>query len=195
MTRPLNRNRKSAKFREIKARTSRKSEATRLSSDANAAPKVYRNVPKRTKKPLSRIPAPQSERILQRYITGESIREISREEGRARPTVTKIVRSDEVQAYVQAMRERFYGLGTDALAAVQHALQQQKDPQLAYRLLIDLGVVPTAEQRHLIATRATGTLPEGYSPAFMTLARAIYEKAQLFKMPLPEALANGDAQK
>ena len=130
-----------------------------------------------------------------RFIAGQGIRQISREEGRARQTVTKIVRSEKMQAYVQALRERFYGLGDDALSAVQHALQQRKDPQLAYRLLMDIGVVPSAEERHLIATRATGTLPEGYSPAFMTLARAIYEKAQLFKMPLPEALANGDAQK
>src|ERR1019366_6741193 len=195
MSAPLNRKRKSAKFWGIKPRPSRKSEPIGLSSDADGAKKVYRNAPKCTKERPSRIPAPQSERILQRYITGESIREISREEGRARQTVTKIVRSDQMQSYVQAMREHFYGLGDDALAAVQHALQQQKDAQLAYRLLIDIGVVPSAEQRHLIAMRATGTLPEGYSPAFMTLARAIYEKAQLFKMPLPAALVNGDAQK
>jgi hypothetical protein len=195
MSAALNRKRKSAKFRKMKPRSSRKSEPTGLSSDAEAAPKVYRNVPKRTKKPLSRIPAPQSERILQRYITGESIREISREEGRARQTVTKIVRSDQMQSYVQAMREHFYGLGGDALAAVQHALQQQKDAQLAYRLLVDIGVVPTEEQRFFFATQAAGALPEGYSPALMVLVRAMYEKAQLFKMPLPAALADGDAQK
>jgi len=93
------------------------------------------------------------------------------------------------------MRKRFYGLGIDALAAVQHALQRRKDAHLAYRLLVDIGVVPTAEQRHLIATQAAGALPEGYSPALMALARAMYEKAQLFKMPLPAALVNGDAQK
>jgi hypothetical protein len=194
MTAPLNRKRKSAKFGGIKPRTSRKSEPG-LSSDAYGAPKVYRNVPKFTKKRPSRIPAPQSERILQRFIVGQSIREISREEGRARQTVTKIVRSDKVQAYVQGMRERFYGLGDDALAAVQYALQQQKDAQLAYRLLMDIGAVPSAEERHLIATQAAGALPEGYSPALMVLVRAMYEKAQLFKMPLPAALANNDAQK
>src|ERR1019366_8274662 len=152
MSAPSTRKRKSAKSWGIEPRTSRKSEPIGLSSDADGAKKVYRNAPKFTKKQLSRIPAPQSERILQRFIVGQSIREISREEGRARQTVTKIVRSDQMQSYVQAMRERLYGLGGDALAAVQHALQQQKDPQLAYRLLIDLGVVPTAEERHLIAT-------------------------------------------
>ena len=122
MSAPLTRKRKSAKFWRIKPRTSRESEPIGLSSDADGAKKVYRNAPKFTKKRLCRIPAPQSERILQRFIVGQSIREISREEGRARETVTKIVRSDQMQSYVQAMREHFYGLGGDALAAVQHAL-------------------------------------------------------------------------
>src|ERR1035437_2962699 len=93
MTRPLNRKRKSAMFQKIKLRSSRKSEAAGLSSAANAAPKVYRNAPKRTKKPLSRIPAPQTERIMLRFIAGQGIRQISREEGRARQTVTKIGRA------------------------------------------------------------------------------------------------------
>src|SRR5450759_1672230 len=153
---PLTRKRKTAKLRGNKPRTSRKREPIGLSSDADGAKKVYRNAPKFTKKRLSRIPAPQSERILQRFIVGQSIREISREEGRARQTVTKIVRSDRVQAYVQAMRKRFYGLGIDALAAVQHALQRRKDAHLAYRLLVDIGVVPTAEQRFFFATQAAG---------------------------------------
>src|ERR1035441_3411023 len=119
MSAPLTRKRKSAKFWGIKPRTSRESEPIGLSSDADGAKKVYRNAPKFTKERLSRIAAPQSERILQRFIVGQSIREISREEGRARQTVTKIVRSDQMQSYVQGMRERFYGLGDDALAAVQ----------------------------------------------------------------------------
>ena len=193
MSAPLNRKRKSTKFGGIKLRTSRKSEPAGLSSDANGAPKVYRNVPKRTKKPLSRIPAPQSERILQRFIVGQSIREISRGEGRARQTVTKIVRSDKVQAYVQGMRERFYGLGDDALAAVQHALQQQKDAQLAYRLLMDIGVVPTAEQRFFFATQAAGAAmgPGGqqFSPTALMLAQAIVDKCKIFNMPLPAAVS------
>jgi|HubBroStandDraft_6_1064221.scaffolds.fasta_scaffold85863_2 hypothetical protein len=57
---------------------------------------------------------------MQRYAAGQSIREISRKEGRARETITKIVRCDEMQAHVQQMRERFYGLGCEALGAVEH---------------------------------------------------------------------------
>jgi hypothetical protein len=193
MSAALNRKRKSAKFGGIKPRTSRKSEPIGLSSDAGGAPKVYRIAPKLTKKRLSRIPAPQSERILQRFIAGQGIREISREEGRARQTVTKIVRPEKVQAYVQAMRERFYGLGGDALAAVQQALRHQKDAQLAYRLLMDIGVVPTAEQRFFFATQAAGAAmgPGGqqFSPTALMLAQAIVDKCETFDMPLPAALA------
>ncbi len=191
----LNRKRKSAKLRGKKLPTSCKSKPRGLSFDADGSPKVDRNLPKFTKKRQSRIPAPQSERIRQQFIAGQGIREISREEGRARQTVTKIVRSKKMQAYVQAMREKFYGLGDLALAGVQHAVQQQKNGQLAYRLLMDIGVVPTAEQRHSIATQAAGAPPEGYSPAMMMLARAITEKERLFNMPSAlEELANGDAE-
>jgi len=64
---------------------------------------------------------------MQRYVAGESIRRIARQEQRDRATVTKIVRSDEMNTFVQKLRERYYGLGFDALGAMQHALQVQKD--------------------------------------------------------------------
>jgi len=90
---------------------------------------------------------------MQRYISGASIRQIAREEQRDRATVTKIVRSDQMQTFVHEMRERFYGLGFDALGAVQHALQIQKDARIGYQLLTDIGVVPSAEEKHTIATQ------------------------------------------
>jgi hypothetical protein len=80
---------------------------------------------------------------MQRYVAGESIRQIAREEQRDRATVTKIVRSDEMNGVVQKMREQYYGLGFDALDAMQHALQIQKDGRLGHQLLADIGVVPS----------------------------------------------------
>ena len=77
--------------------------------------------PRSTEKLRTIVPPPQSTRIMQRYIGGESIRQIAREEHRDRATVTKIVRSDEMQTFVHQMRERYYGLGFDALDAVQHS--------------------------------------------------------------------------
>src|SRR5882724_6165650 len=83
--------------------------------------KIVQSIPKSTKAPRTIVPPPQSQRIMQRFVAGQSMRQISREEGRARETITKIVRSDEMQIFVQQMRERFYGLGTDALDAVRHS--------------------------------------------------------------------------
>src|SRR5215469_2973146 len=45
-----------------------------------------------------RIPEPQAARIVQRYIAGENIRAIAREEGRDRGTVTRIVKSEDMRA-------------------------------------------------------------------------------------------------
>jgi transposase len=68
---------------------------------------------------------------MQRYVGGESIRQIAREEQRDRATVTKIVRSDEMNTVVQEMRERYYGLASAAADAIEHTLRVQKDGRTA----------------------------------------------------------------
>jgi hypothetical protein len=113
----------------------------------------YRPVASITKKPCSRVPPPQVERIKERHILGQSQREIARAEGRSRPTIAKIVKSEEMQAYVRHMRERYYGLGFDALDAVQHALQFRKDGQLGRQLLVDIGVAPSPGEIYAIASQ------------------------------------------
>ena len=108
---------------------------------------------------------------MQRHIAGESIRQIAREERRDRATVTKIVRSDEMQGFVQKMRERLYGLAPDAMSAVEHSLKQKQDARLAYRLLVDIGIVPSAGERYSIATQ-----PPSIDKSTMTpLERAMAE--------------------
>jgi len=108
---------------------------------------------------------------MQRYVGGESIRQIAREEQRDRATVTKIVRSGEMQAFVQKMRERLYGLAFDAMNAVEHSLQRQNDARLGYRILTDIGIVPSERERCSIATQ-----PPSIDKSTMTpLERAIAE--------------------
>jgi hypothetical protein len=84
---------------------------------------------------------------------GQSQREIARAEGRSRPTIARIVKGEEMQAYVRHMRERYYGLGFDALDAVQHALQFRKDGQLGRQLLADIGVAPSPGETYAIASQ------------------------------------------
>jgi len=60
-----------------------------LNSDQSL--KVYRNQPGSAKNANSRIPEPQFQRIVQRHMRGQSVREISRTENRSREAVTRIV--------------------------------------------------------------------------------------------------------
>src|ERR1700733_7456545 len=114
---------------------------------------TYQNQPNSTKQPRTIVPPPQSARKMQRYVAGGSIREIAREERRDRATVTKIVRSDEMKAVVEKMRERYYALGFDALDAVQHALRVRRDGGLGRQVLTDIGVIPSAEERYAITSQ------------------------------------------
>jgi hypothetical protein len=116
------------------------------------------NQHKPAKRMRNRVPPPQRERILQKYVTGKkSIKDISKEEGRNRETVAKIVRGPEMQEYVRTMRERWFGLGTDAMSAVEHALTEQKDGRLGFQLLASIGVIPSPEERRSLAIPLTET--------------------------------------
>ncbi len=94
--------------------------------------------------PVSYVPPPQRERIMKRYIAGESVSKISREEKRHRVTVAKIVRAPEVAQYRKDMRERFYGIGYTAIDTVRRAAEF--DAALAYKVLEATGVIPSPEE-------------------------------------------------
>jgi hypothetical protein len=163
---------------------------------------INQNQPSSAKKPRTIVPAPQSARMIQRYVDGQSIRQIAREERRDRATVTKIVRSEEVQVFVQKMRERFYGLAFDAMSAVEHSLQQQNDARLGYRILSDIGIVPSAGERYSIATQPPSIDKSTMTPLELAIAenedgsinRVAYgaacvmeESARVFGTELPTA--------
>jgi hypothetical protein len=146
------------------------------------------DLPDSTNKHRSIIPPPQSARIVHRYIAGESIRQIAREERRDRQTVTKIVRSEEVTEYVRSMRERFYGLGETALGAVQRALEQG-DARLAYEHLKDIGVVPDREMTNAVQREMQGPTSmsedEAVEAEARKLAYIMINRARTFGQPLP----------
>jgi len=96
---------------------------------------------------------------MKKYVAGESIMQISREEGRNRETVARIVHGSEMQDYVRRKREQLYGLGDCAISALQHALNEQKDGRLAFQLLVHIGVIPSEREREALAAREQ-TAPE-----------------------------------
>jgi hypothetical protein len=61
--------------------------------------------------------------------------------------VPKHVQSDEMEAFVQEMRRRFYELACDALDVVRYSLEVRKDGRLGHRILVAMGYVGVQETR------------------------------------------------
>jgi hypothetical protein len=83
-----------------------------------------REVPinKRSRTGTSSVPFPQRDRIKRKFISGENISQIAREEARHWATVKRIVEEKDVQEYVKDLRARFYGTLEGMLfAAVRYA--------------------------------------------------------------------------
>jgi hypothetical protein len=110
--------------------------------------------PKTTKGIHFHVPAPQRERIVKRFISGQSLRSISRDERRGRATVARIVDCSEVQKYVKDLKATYYGLGGEALDAVRRAIRVGTDGKIAYQLLADIGVVPNQDDRQRLSADA-----------------------------------------
>jgi hypothetical protein len=115
---------------------------------------------KPAKRTRNRVPMLQRERILQKSIAGKGITQIAREEGRNRETIARIVNGDQVQELVKRMRAEVYGLAYDAIVTVRHALQKQKDPRIAYKLLTDIGAIPLPAEAAANAVQARQPEPE-----------------------------------
>jgi hypothetical protein len=154
---------------EIRVKRECASTSSSPSSKESAGTGLNRYKP--AKRTRNRIPPPHRMRVLQKYVAGKSTVEIGREEGRNRESIAKIVRSDEMREYVHRMRKAFYSLGDSALVAMRHALEVEKDGQLAYKILTDIGAVPTAPERQQIQDAAVWKSEED---AVLTIAAKIF---------------------
>ena len=78
-----------------------------------------------------------------------NISQIAREENRHWTTVKRIVEEKDVQEYVTDLRGRFYGALEDVLIAVIQYVKNGKDGGLlAYKMLVDAGVIPQKDGRN-----------------------------------------------
>ena len=165
-----------------------KSKISPRESGKSVERRARHNPPKPAKKPRTTIPSPQVARIIQRYISGEGIRKIAREEKRDPGTVAKIVRSEEVLGYTQKLREQYYGLGELALEGLRRALEKSTDGKLAHELLRNIGVIPNSEEAHALERRMQQAEPETEEEVkaeMLKLVFGAYERAKMFNMPLP----------
>ena len=115
--------------------------------------KTSQNQPKQ---PRTSVPPPQAARIASRFISGESIRKISREEHRDRETVKNIVQGPDMQEVILLLRAKIFGVGADAVDAVQHQLKEGKDGRLGLEILRDVGAVPTKREVYEILYKGRG---------------------------------------
>jgi predicted transcriptional regulator len=153
------------------------------------APKTNQKRPRASKKRKSRIPPPQAARIMQRYVAGENIRSIARDEGRDRGTVSRIVQSEEMQAHTQKMRAQYYGLAELAMDGLRRALELSHDGKLAHEVLQNIGVIPSAEELSAIQRQMQQTGPiseeEMVKAEMLKLVTGAYARAKMFNMPTP----------
>jgi transposase len=121
-----------------------------------------------------------------RHVAGQSNREIARAEGRDRGTIAKIVKSTEMAAFVEEMKERFRGLAPLAMETIEHALRVQQDAKIAYQVLSDLGIAPQKGEQ---PQQPVMTTEEEMVKEQMTkMAYIAYETARVYggEMPAPE---------
>lgn len=92
------------------------------------------------------VPPPQAARIAARFVSGESIRKIAREEKRDRETVRRVLKTEDIQLLVEQLRVKYFALGSAALDAVQHQLSVNKNSRLGMEILTNIGVVPSKRE-------------------------------------------------
>jgi hypothetical protein len=99
--------------------------------------------------PKLRITLPMQAQIIALFVKGYSLSEISRQTHRARQTVTKICRSEDVQAKIQELRARLLGESDDWLESINFAVTHETDARLACKLSEAFGIIPTREKNAL----------------------------------------------
>jgi hypothetical protein len=88
-------------------------------------------------------------------------------------------------AFVQEMRERFFGLAPDAFATIEYALQEQKDARIGLEVLRDIGVRPQKGQ----SVQLPATTPEdGFTRQAIMVANVMLEAHEQMGVPLPEGV-------
>jgi hypothetical protein len=161
---------------------------------AHRSTRVHQDQPRSAKNPRTIIPPPQSARIMQRYISGESLRKIAQEEHRDRATISKIVKGPEVHQYIEELRARFFGAMEIAMETL---LEELKNPNsktrgwLAFEALKASGVIPEKDQKVKLELPVQEPEPDSEQAAIKRIAAALVqgaiERHKSFGLPLPEA--------
>jgi len=151
-----------------------------------AAPAQAAIQPKPAKKARNRIPPVKRIRVMQRYASGENQTAIARNENLNRESVARIVKSAEMEAFTEEIRERWRGLCDSAVESVRRLIAKD-DKQTVYRVLESNGIIAPQGQVQNISVQ-TATKPTGderVQQLMEAFAAVAIERARVFKTPFP----------
>jgi DNA-binding CsgD family transcriptional regulator len=97
--------------------------------------------------PKLRITPPMQAEIIALFVKGYSLSEISRQTHRARQTVTKICRSEKVQAMIQEQKEKLVAESDAWRESLSFAVAHETDGRLAYKLSEAFGIIPSLSKK------------------------------------------------
>ena len=142
--------------------------------------------PKPAKK-RNRIPPVKRIRVMQRYASGENQTAIARQEEINRETVGRIVKSAEMEAFTEEIRESWRALCEDAIQSVRRLIASD-DKQTVFRVLESNGIVAPQGQMHNLSVQAAAkpTGDERMNTLRACFADVMMERARVFKTPMPE---------
>jgi len=143
--------------------------------------------PKPAKKARNRIPPVKRIRVMERYASGENQTAIARNENLNRESVARIVKSEEMEAFTEEIRESWRALCKDAIQSVRRLIASD-DRQTVFRVLESNGIIaPQGQVQNLSvqpATKPTGD--EGVNNLRACFADVMMERSRVFKTPFPE---------
>jgi hypothetical protein len=142
---------------------------------------------KPAKKMRNRIPPTKRIRVMQRYASGENQTAIARNENLNRESVARIVKSEEMEAFTEEMRERWRGLCDAAIESVRRLIAKD-DKQTVLRVLESNRIIaPLGQVQNFSAqTAAKPTDDERVKELMAAFAGVAIERARVFKTPMPE---------
>lgn len=147
-----------------------------------------------------RIPLAQQIRIRQKYVAGKSMRKIAKEENRNNATVAKVVKAEDMNAYLASQQLRYFSLVGKAVDVMEAALDA-KDALTAHKVLKDSKVAPPqivnlrgglqpqaqSDQAKIIDVSPEAEEERALKLQMERLAAVVLEGHRVFGTPLPDA--------
>src|ERR1700740_2047290 len=115
---------------------------------------VYRELIQHKPTKKTRIPPIQRLRVMEKYALGRNQTAIAREEGLNRESIGRIVKSAEMDAFTEEIRERWRGLCDAAVESVRRLIAKD-DRQTVLRVLESNGILaPQGQVQSPVQTAA-----------------------------------------